>query len=102
MFITRKDFELSYNTNGGYYVEPTVGKYGESVPLTSVVPQKKGYSFDGWYDNPQLTGSKITGNVTLDGNITLYAKWKADTVGYTIAYFKEAYDNTTHDPLRLR
>ncbi len=96
VYYTRKDFELSYNTNGGYYVEPTVGKYGESVPLTSVVPQKKGYSFDGWYDNPQLTGSKITGNVTLDGNKTLYAKWKADTVGYTIAYFKEVYDNTTH------
>ncbi len=26
----------------------------------------------------------------------MYAKWKADTVGYTIAYFKEVYDNTTH------
>ncbi|WP_423216086.1 InlB B-repeat-containing protein [Streptococcus equinus] len=96
VYYTRKDFELSYNTNGGYYVEPTIGKYGESVPITSVVPQKKGYSFDGWYDNPQLTGNKITGNVTLNDNKTLYAKWKADRVGYTIAYFKEVYDNTTN------
>ncbi|WP_234792811.1 InlB B-repeat-containing protein [Streptococcus equinus] len=96
VYYTRKEFELSYNTNGGYYIEPTDGLYGESVAITSNVPQKKGYSFDGWYDNPELTGNKITGNVTLNSDMTLYAKWKADTVPYTIAYYKEVYDNATN------
>lgn len=96
VYYTRKTFELSYNTNGGYYIEPTEGLYGESVAITSNVPQKKGYTFDGWYDNPEFSGNKVTGNVTLNSDKTLYAKWKADSVPYTIAYFKEVYDNTTH------
>lgn len=96
VYYTRKTFELSYNTNGGYYIEPTEGLYGESVAITSNVPQKKGYTFDGWYDNPEFSGNKVTGNVTLNSDKTLYAKWKADSVPYTIAYYKEVYDNATN------
>lgn len=55
---------------------------GTSETVTSVVGnaytpstvKKLGYTFDGWYDNPEFAGDEITSvNVTEDGS-TLYAK----------------------------
>ena len=49
---------------------------GENIDLTSVTASKAGYTFDGWYDNAECTGSPIT---TLSGDysstIVLYAKF---------------------------
>ncbi|MGQ7451372.1 InlB B-repeat-containing protein [Streptococcus suis] len=95
VYYTRKEYTLSYNTNGGSYLPPQTGLYNAKVNLTTTIPTREGYTFDGWYDNANLTGSPISGSVTLDKNKTLYAKWKADTVKYTIAYYKEVYNNST-------
>jgi len=39
-------------------------------------PMRVGYIFMGWYDNPEGTGPRFTGNETLDpGTRTLYAQW---------------------------
>ena len=89
VYYTRKEYTLSYNTNGGSYIPPQTGLYNAKVNLTPKEPTRDGYRFDGWYDN---AGSPISGLVTLDKNKTLYAKWKAGTVNYTIAYYKEVYD----------
>lgn len=95
VYYTRKEYTLSYNTNGGSYLPPQTGLYNAKVNLTTTIPTREGYTFDGWYDNANLTGSPISDSVTLDKNKTLYAKWKADTVKYTIAYYKEVYNNST-------
>lgn len=95
VYYTRKEYTLSYNTNGGSYLPPQTGLYNAKVNLTTTIPTREGYTFDGWYDNANLTGSPISGSVTLDKNKTLYAKWEADTVKYTIAYYKEVYNNST-------
>ena len=43
-------------------------------------PTKSGYTFDGWYQNENFTGEKWNFNTdTVTGNITLYAKWIANT-----------------------
>lgn len=96
VYYTRKDFTLYYNSNGGSYVAPRTDQYKTSVPLTSVVPEREGYTFAGWYDSSDLSGTRVTGNVTLDKDKTLYAKWTPKTVPYTIAYYKEVYDNATN------
>lgn len=95
MYYTRKNYTLSYETNGGSYLEPDSAPYKDSVMPTSVVPQREGYEFEGWYDNANLSGTKITGKVTLDKDKTLYAKWTPKFVNYTIVYYKEVYDNNT-------
>ena len=95
VYYTRKEYTLSYNTNGGSYIPPQTGLYNAKVNLTMTIPTREGYRFDGWYDNANFTGSPISDSVTLDKNKTLYAKWKADTVKYTIAYYKEVYNNST-------
>lgn len=40
--------------------------------LIPIVPIRKGYRFDGWYDNPECLGDKIT---SVTSQCTLYAAW---------------------------
>ena len=95
VYYTRKSYTLSYQTNGGSYIEPQTGLYKGKLPITSVIPTKEGYTFAGWYTNKELTGSPVTGSIELTGDQTLYAKWKPKIVPYTVVYFKEVYDNST-------
>lgn len=95
VYYRRNQFTLTYNSNGGDYVNQQIGQYGSQVPISSSIPTRTGYDFAGWYDNPELTGSPVTGAVTLDRNRTLYAKWTGKTVKYTVVYLKEIYDNAT-------
>jgi len=47
-------------------------------------PTKTGYTFLGWYDNPELTGPIYDFNTPVTTNFTLYAKW--ELVTYNITY----------------
>lgn len=95
VYYTRKTFNLSYNSNGGSNIDSQSALYESKLAVTTTTPQKESYNFAGWYDNPELTGNPITGSITLKENTTLYAKWTPKTVNYTIAYYKEVYDNAT-------
>ena len=39
----------------------------------------RGYTFDGWYDNPEFNGNKIESITDTSKKIILYAKWIEDT-----------------------
>ncbi|WP_050571879.1 InlB B-repeat-containing protein [Streptococcus suis] len=95
VYYTRKSFTLSYNSNGGSNIPQQSGLYDSQVRISATIPIKEGYTFEGWYDNPELTGSKITGSLALKKNTTLYAKWTPKSVAYTIVYYKQQYDNAT-------
>lgn len=95
VYYTRKTFTLSYNSNGGSNIPQQSGLYDSQVRISATIPIKEGYTFEGWYDNPELTGSKITGSLALKKNTTLYAKWTPKSVAYTIVYYKQQYDNAT-------
>jgi uncharacterized repeat protein (TIGR02543 family) len=73
-------YTVILNDNGGTGTELTTYTYG----TTTVLPTdyvKQGYTFAGWYDNPEFNGRPIT-VLTSDsiGKITLYAKWVSDDV----------------------
>ncbi len=73
---TQPGFTLGFQTNGGSTVGPVVGQKNDSVDLSKYAPIRSGYTFDGWYLDQALT--KPAGKLlTLDENITLYAKWTA-------------------------
>ena len=69
---TRNDYTLSYETNGGTYVQGGTYKYGASATVSTTTPTRAGYTFAGWYLDEGLTQS--AGNtVTINGNTTLYS-----------------------------
>ena len=92
VYYTRKNFQLTYESNGGSYVTGVTVPYGTQQTVTSTVPTKAGYTFAGWYLDEDLT--QAAGNtVTINDNTTLYAKWNGDTVNYTIVYMFEKYND---------
>ena len=96
VYYTRNSYTLSYNTNGGSYIPYQTGLYESKVSLTDNVPTKTGYTFVGWHEKEDLSDTaKTSGTITLDSDKTLYAEWKANTVNYTIKYYKEVYNNAT-------
>lgn len=97
IFYTRKNYTLSYESNGGSYIAPQSGVYQQNISISSEVPNRRGYAFDGWYTSPTFeVGSKVGATLPLNQNITLYAKWVPQMVPYTIVYYKEQYDNATN------
>lgn len=87
--ITVHQTKIVFDSNGGSVcADGTVGylDYVGELP----VPQKDGYVFLGWYDNPEFTGKPVEMGLlweSLENEIALYAKYrqKSETV-YSINY----------------
>ena len=70
---------ITLNPNGGTLPEYSLVE-GAALPI----PSKTGYTFAGWYENPEFTGDPVTDVPTnRTGELTFYAKWTANT--YTIS-----------------
>ena len=91
---TDYNYTLSYNANGGSGAPSNqTGSNTGSIPsytfpVSSTVPTRTGYTFQGWSLSPTATtpsyvgGNNIT--VTSAGTTTLYAIWRIVT--YTVSY----------------
>ncbi len=75
------DADFSGVHGDGY---PTTHTYGTATALVN--PTKTGYTFGGWYDNADCTGTALTeiGATAYTADFTLYAKWTP--TDYSIAY----------------
>ena len=84
---TANKYTITYEANGGT-VSPTSFEKTYGTNATLAVPTKTGYTFKGWYNNSDLSGSKYEGNTDLSttngDNVTIYAKW--DVNKYTIKF----------------
>ena len=76
---------ITFVTNGGSAREPvTVGK-GREIDFDIFVIRKDGYLFEGWYADSSLS-QQIT-CITVNSDITVYAKWVVDPVPiYTLTF----------------
>ena len=71
--------EITYNfvTNGGSAVESITSGMPITIPEG---PTLEGYLFAGWFDNPEFTGSPITGSYYNGEKTTLYAKFVSEEI----------------------
>ncbi|MBP5370763.1 MAG: InlB B-repeat-containing protein [Bacteroidales bacterium] len=81
------NYTITYDLDGGTINsgKNTTYTYGYGVVLPTDVT-KNGYTFKGWYDNPQCEGESILAipaNAT--GNKTYYANWVVNT--YNVTFF---------------
>ncbi len=74
-------YKITFNTNGGTISGsvPTGYNTGGTVSLpTAANITKSGYTFDGWYDNEELSGDAVTAISDTDtGDKEYWAKWTA-------------------------
>jgi uncharacterized repeat protein (TIGR02543 family) len=70
-------YTITYNLDGGIQNATNPASYGaHNLPLTLGNPTRSNYTFDGWYENSELTGDKVIAiPVGSAKNLTLYAKW---------------------------
>ncbi len=47
VYYTRKTFNLSYNSNGGSNIPQQSGLYESQVRISTQIPTKEGYTFEG-------------------------------------------------------
>ena len=91
-----KNYVLKYHLNGGTMTDDETTVFNEDgsviVPPT---PTKEGYSFDGWYDNAEFSGSSIAVVASTSQNdIELYAKWVLDNPTITLSNdINKTFDN---------
>lgn len=94
------DYGITYYLDGGTNnpSNPSGYKMNEG-DVTILEPTKLGYTFAGWYDNAEFTGSPITkiANGT-SGNVNLYAKWTADE--FVISYNLNGGTNDSSNPAK--
>lgn len=64
---------FKFVTNGGAPIEAVKVEKGETYPLPTPV-YDEAHEFEGWYDNAEFTGSKVS-SVVAESNKTFYAKW---------------------------
>ena len=92
---TRKNFTLTYNTDGGTFVEPAYVPYGTTVTVAgNDASTRQGYTFVGWFTDEACTQAAPS-TIELKQDTTLFAKWEGAQVNYTVVYMKEKYDNAT-------
>lgn len=95
VYYDRNEYILNFDTMGGSYVEYLSGKYEESIAVGTVQETtKEGFAFEGWYRTKDLNPEdKVTDTVTLLGDVTLYANWVPDMVGYRVVYLIQNADD---------
>lgn len=68
---------LTYDANGGTGAPDShTIPSGERFDLSTQVPVKAGYAFDGWYTQAE-GGTKVTADTIFTEDTTIYAHWKA-------------------------
>lgn len=88
---------ITFDSNGGSYITPTfVGVGGSSSEPAA--PTRAGYRFEGWYDNEACQGNAYAFGSLVDGDVTLFAKWKAETASYRVVVWLEAADSNADAP----
>ena len=73
--ILTTDCTVSFETNGGSEIPDVVAQYGETIARPDD-PVRDGYRLVGWYTNIDMKNPWDFDTDTVQGNMTLYAKWE--------------------------
>ncbi|MFC5470370.1 InlB B-repeat-containing protein [Cohnella suwonensis] len=89
-------YTATFNTNGGNSLEPATLLYpGAKIPKPLDPWRSSEYVFDGWYKEPTFETLWNFAADTVNGDTTLYAKWKDSTHSVTFnttgGYFEDGF-----------
>ena len=73
--ILTTDCTVSFETNGGTPLSDLLVQYGEHITRPED-PIREGYQLEGWYTDIDLQNPWDFEKDTVQGNMTLYAKWE--------------------------
>lgn len=80
---TANTYTITYDTNGGNSISSSTFTVGGTA-ITLPTPTKSGYTFDGWYEASNLSGTALSSTYSPTQSRTIYAKWTQST--FTVTY----------------
>lgn len=83
-------YVVTFETSGGSSIAQQE-KYNNQTADKPDDPTRSGYSFVGWYTDTGYT-NEYDFTQTVIGNITLYAKWRANSTGSDITYYTLSFN----------
>ena len=90
-------YSITYHLNGGSHSGNPASYNAEMGTITLEDASKANYTFKGWYDNAEFTGSPVTRIVKgSTRNKELWAKWEVIT--YDITYHLNGGTNDSYNP----
>lgn len=100
--IYYNNYSITLNPNGGSttpgYTLPTTYKtrVGVNLPNSSQIT-REGYTFKGWFTNPNFTGEAVSSVTKNDvGNKVYYAKWVDNSISTDPIAYYEFKNSTNH------
>ncbi|CAI6060683.1 InlB B-repeat-containing protein [Cohnella sp. JJ-181] len=79
-------YTVAFDSQGGSAVESLAGVDEETTIGEPEAPARSGYDFAGWYRDAGYATPWVFGTDTVTADTTLYAKWTAIPVTYTLAF----------------
>ena len=103
VYYNRNEYTLAYDLNGSDAAwtdsetdQSHKYRFGAEITTpTSNDLSRAGYAFGGWYTDADCTAA-FTATTMPAENTTLYAKWNAGQVNYTVNYYLQNVDGTTY------
>ncbi len=94
-WLEKGTYKITYELDGGENNSENPPTYKEtSSDITLYDPTKSGYTFEGWYTDPEFTNKVDVIKTDTKENITLYAQWKA--IEGTISVTFPSYSDQTY------
>ena len=91
------DYNITYVLDEGVNNPNNPSKYNKNTTYTLLDATKDGYEFIGWYLDSSHTTKVTEINSSLNGDITLYAKFE-EIIDYNIAYYLYDGENNADNP----
>ena len=82
-------YNITYNLNEGTNNSQNPNTYTVEDTITLKEASKAGYTFAGWYEKADFSGTKTVGIANRTGNITLYAKWIKNEYKVIVHHYEE-------------
>ena len=83
-----KEYTVRFELNGGTVegeIQNQAGKIGETVTAPTKTPQKDGFTFLGWFQDPSCTVAWDFDSTTIKGDTVIYAGWEYEYEKTTFA-----------------
>lgn len=95
---TPKEYTITWDANYTGGTVTTIKQYHDEKLNILPKPVRDGYSFGGWYTQPNGAGTRAESYGTVREDVTFYAKWANETLDYTVKL--EWDDQSNNDNVR--
>ena len=91
-----KVYSITYVLNGGSNSDTNPTDFSIEYEGTLYNPTRDWYTFKGWYSDADFTTPITKIDTTVEGDVTLYAKWEVKT--YSVTYVLDGGTNSDKNP----